>query len=212
MCQRSVYMPPQAQISHSVFSAQQQQIAHVAPVSMHYQQISVQSSQTQASSLQPVQAQLVQAAPQLPTFTSHQQIVPATSVSSITVTSPTPTITCLSCHAQSTPAFALLKCQCCNLSAFSWSCACSTQESKNAPKGPWLSPSPTVASVTPPQRPRRTMAHKTWTEQIKYISPIGRYTMYHKPSCQATDNEPQITTASIKFANAYRMKPAPCCH
>ena len=60
------------------------------------------------------------------------------------------------------------------------------------------------------RQPRRAPPKKTWCEQIKYIGPLGRYTVYHKIDCP-TVPPGQALVATIEFANAYSLKPAPCC-
>jgi hypothetical protein len=139
----------------------------------------------------------------------------------IRIVSPTPTLTCSLCHAINTPMFALLQCRSCSGMNFTWSCGCVVRAQTETPSNPSFAnvTSPpratsttTSTSVTPATRktPRRSLG-KTWTEQIKYVGPIGRTTLYHILDCRVMKDVSEYQIASIEFANAYGMKPAPCC-
>jgi transposase InsO family protein len=90
----------------------------------------------------------------------------------------------------------------------------SSPEPLPAPMTP--SSSCSTTSSTPLTHSRRTprklaLTKKTWSEQIKYVGPLGRYTTYHKLDC-FTLAPGQALIATIEFANAYQMKPAACCY
>ena len=71
---------------------------------------------------------------------------------------------------------------------------------------------PLKRSARVPTCRRFTSDNKQWVEAIKYAPPVGRYTQYHKIQCPVLGAADGAVTASIEFANAQRMKPAPCCH
>jgi Reverse transcriptase (RNA-dependent DNA polymerase) len=73
-------------------------------------------------------------------------------------------------------------------------------------------PSDLQGVPSPPKRLPRQSSGKTWTKQIKYIGPLGRFTEYHEMECPTTAGSSGTLTATIEFANAYNLKPAPCCH
>jgi Reverse transcriptase (RNA-dependent DNA polymerase) len=78
---------------------------------------------------------------------------------------------------------------------------------------PTAGPPPTLQGVpSPVRRPARQPTGKTWTKQIKYVGPLGRFTEYHEMECPVTAGSSSTLTATIEFANAYNLKPAPCCH
>ena len=69
---------------------------------------------------------------------------------------------------------------------------------------------PAAEELAPRARSARAKVHKSWVQQIKYKSPIGRYTVYHKIECPTLEG-PDVQISNIEFANAHLMKQAQCC-
>lgn len=154
---------------------------------------------------------------------------PAPEPSIVHLAQQTPLLTCSGCHTLNHLAKSFIVCANCHGREFNWCCACYTTAASataNAPTRVILtetkqpsssSSSSSSASAVPannlllqPSRPKRnTSVQKKWTAQIKYEPPIMRSMLYHHVDCEAPEG--QTTQASKEFANAYSMKPAPCC-
>ena len=130
--------------------------------------------------------------------------------SSIVVSVPRPTITCNGCGTGNTLLLSFLKCACCAGSDFTWTCSCSAFAQSPLIPPPTI---PVTLHTPPPIRkpPVRSLSAKSWSQRIKYMGPITRRTTYHSIDCLQLSGA-GVNISTIEFANAYKMKPAPCCH
>ena len=142
--------------------------------------------------------------------------IPPAAHSTIVSGNPKPTITCNGCGTGNTFLVSFLKCACCAGVDFTWSCACAALSSQppaaaiSIPLANTLTSSFTP-SFTPNRRHPRSAPSRSWSQRIKYLGPITRRTVYHVIDCPLVAGD-GVNISSIEFANAYKMKPATCCH
>jgi len=132
----------------------------------------------------------------------------------IDIRGPVSLLTCVGCHTRSTRQRAFITCTECQGHEFVWSCACVSPAAEFKQGRTQVEADELPAETSQPnppaqQRPKRNVAsQKHWTVQVKYEPPLQTFMHYHHVDCEAPIVSTQV---SIEFANAYRMKQAPCC-